>query len=88
MEARPDGRRTRGRSRKIYVDYVVERTRQNGTEVTELRKIAGSRRDCRKWIEAVRTLWDEKEEEEDLFIVRFRLFIPFFIKPLRFRRQF
>jgi hypothetical protein len=44
MEARPEGRRTRAKPRKIYIDEIEE-TANNGTEVTELRTIAGGRRD-------------------------------------------
>ena len=47
MLARPEGKRTRGKPRKAYMNGIEEIARKNGMRVTELGK---------KWIEAVPTL--------------------------------
>ena len=46
-----------------HVDGIDERARKNGTGVIELRKIIGNKRDWRKWIEAVPTLWGIRDGE-------------------------
>ena len=41
MEARPEGRRTRGRPIKNYIDGIEERARNKGTEVIEMKRLQG-----------------------------------------------
>ena len=50
------GERPEGRPRKTYMDGIEEITRKIGTEESTLRKIAGDRRGCRRWILAVTVL--------------------------------
>ena len=49
-----EGRRTRGRPRKIYMDIMRIKKKKWG--VTELRKISGDRRDWRRWTNTVSML--------------------------------
>ena len=44
MKARLEARRTKGRPRKICMNDIEVTRKQNGTGMTELRKIAGDRR--------------------------------------------
>ena len=45
MVVRREGKRTKERSRKTYIDDIEERARKYETEVTKLRKIVSIKRD-------------------------------------------
>ena len=53
MEARTEGRRGRGRSRKGYMDKIEDLARKTGKEVGEMKRMARNREDWRKCIELV-----------------------------------
>ena len=55
IRSRPNGLRTRGRSRKTYMNAIKETARKKIGDMTELRKTACDRKD-RRWIGAVSTL--------------------------------
>ena len=56
MDARMEGRRGRGRPRKLYMDKIEDIARKTGKEVGEMNRMARNKEDWRKWIEAVTTL--------------------------------
>ena len=54
MNAQPEGRRIRGRQRKIYMEiYIEEISRKFGIVMTELKKAANKRKDRRRSIRTV-----------------------------------
>ena len=52
MEARPEGRRSRGRPRVGYMDNIEEIARKKGKGIGEVKRMARDRDLWRKWIEA------------------------------------
>lgn len=56
MEARVEGIRTRGRPRKGYMDRIEDIGRKRGKGIGEMKRLARTREEWRKWIEAVPTL--------------------------------
>ena len=63
MEAKPE------EDRGIHVNDIAEVARKNGTGVTELRNIAGVKRDWKRWIEAVPTLRGVRKGERRISII-------------------
>ena len=52
MEARPEGRRSRGRPRVGYMDNIEEIARKKGKGIGEVKRMARDRDLWRKWTEA------------------------------------
>lgn len=53
MEARPEGRRPRGRPRLMYLDYMERLGRARGNTMVDMRRMASDRDRWTKWAEAV-----------------------------------
>jgi hypothetical protein len=69
LEARPEGRRPRGRPRKSYEDGIEEIGRRKGKSLREMRRLAVNGGRWKEFIEAplpntVRHHGEKKEEEE------------------------
>ena len=56
IRARSEGRRARGRTYKTYNKGTKEIERQNGTGMSEMRKIVSDRREWQRCMDAVPTL--------------------------------
>jgi hypothetical protein len=56
LEARPEGRRPRGRPRKSYEDGIEEIGRRKGKSLREMRRLAVDRGIWTEFVEAPRTL--------------------------------
>jgi hypothetical protein len=52
LEARPEGRRPRGRPRKSYEDGIEEIVRRKGKSLREMRRLAVDRGRCKEFVEA------------------------------------
>jgi hypothetical protein len=63
LEARPEGRRPRGRPRKSHEDGIEEIGRRKGKILREMRRLAVDRGRWKEFVEAVRHHGKKKEEE-------------------------
>jgi hypothetical protein len=51
LEARIEGKRGRGRPRKVWMDNIKETAGRRGKTIQEARSMAMTRKDSRRWIE-------------------------------------
>ena len=51
LEARPEGTRRRGRTRKEWIQYMGEVTEKTGKSIQQAKQLAGNRNEYRKWLE-------------------------------------
>ena len=64
LEARIEGKRGRGRPRKVWMDDIKEAAGRRGKTIQEARSIAMTRKDFRRWTEDP-TLKGKRENEEE-----------------------
>jgi hypothetical protein len=60
LEARIEGKRRRGRPRKVWMDDIREAAGRRGKSIQEARSMAMKRQDFRRWTEDT-TLKDKRE---------------------------
>jgi hypothetical protein len=60
LEARIEGKRGRGRQRKVWMDDIKEAAGRRGKRIQEARSMAMTRKDFRRWTEDL-TLKCERE---------------------------